>query len=85
MIQRQRDEWQMRDDARTLAAANEIMADKQRHSDAVKMAKTMAADDAKRAEAMKKVAGMSTTKNAVQSNTQRVNTMFLESIARATR
>ncbi len=82
---RETDEWQMRDDARTLAQANEIMADEKRHANAVKMAKRMAADDAKRAEAMKKVAGMSTTKNVVQSSTQRVNTAFLESIARVTR
>ncbi len=79
------DEWQMRDDARTLAEANEIMSDRQRHANAVKMAKKMAVEEDKRQRSMKKVAGMKITGNEVKSTTERVNDAFRASIARATR
>lgn len=85
MMTRKRDEWEVRQDARTLAEANEIMADKERHSEAVKMAQRMANDDVKRANAMKKVAGMKTTSNSVSGNTSRVNEAFLNSINMAQR
>ena len=85
MTKRKRDEWEIRGDARTLAEANEIMADKERHAEAVKMAQRMADDDAKRANAMKKVAGMKTTSNSVTGNTSRVNEAFFSSINMARR
>jgi len=53
--------WQREDDARTLARAQEIIADKKRHSGAVKEAKNMVKTEEKRAMAMKKVAAKKPT------------------------
>lgn len=52
-----RDEWEIRDDARSLARAEEIKADPQRYKEAVTMAKKMIADEQKQLRGMKKVAG----------------------------
>ena len=49
-------DWMAEDDARTMAQYEEIMADAQRKSRAVKAAKSMASDLNKRANAMNKVA-----------------------------
>jgi len=49
-------QWQREDDARTLARAEEIIANKSRHTGAIKEAKKMVKDEEKRAAAMKKVA-----------------------------
>ena len=57
-----REEWEMRDDARTLARAEEIKADKERLSDALKMAKQIANEDLARMNGMLKVAGKSQPK-----------------------
>lgn len=48
--------WQREDDARTLARAEEIIADRMRHTGAVSEAKKMVKAEEKRAAAMKKVA-----------------------------
>jgi hypothetical protein len=49
--------WQAQDDARALAQAEEIKMDSARLKRAKDEAKKIAADDIKRAQAMKKVAG----------------------------
>ena len=49
-------DWRAEDDARTMAAYNEIMSDKTRMARAIKVAKNQAKDLEKRANAMKKVA-----------------------------
>jgi hypothetical protein len=50
-------EWQAEDDARSLAQAEEIKADKPRLDKAQDAAKRMADEEAERAKAMRKVAG----------------------------
>jgi membrane protein involved in colicin uptake len=50
-------EWQAEDDARSLAQAEEIKADKARLDKAQSAAKRMADEEAERAKAMRKVAG----------------------------
>ena len=49
-------EWQAKDDARTLSAAQEILADKKRLSAAAKAAKALAVEKTAEAKAMQKVA-----------------------------
>jgi len=53
--------WQAESDAETMARYEEIMADSARRNAAVKAAKEKASDLNKRANAMSKVAGKSTT------------------------
>ena len=53
--------WQAESDAETMARYEEIMADSVRRNAAVKAAKEKASDLNKRANAMNKVAGKSTT------------------------
>jgi len=53
---REQKKWQREDDARTLARAQEITDNKARHNGAIREAKIMAREDAKRVAAMKKVA-----------------------------
>jgi hypothetical protein len=50
-------QWQIEDDARTLARYQEIMQDSKRRNAAIKQAKTEAANLEKRANAMKMAAG----------------------------
>lgn len=50
-------DWQAQDDARALAQAEEIKADKPRLDKAQQAAKKMADEEAERAKAMRKVAG----------------------------
>lgn len=52
-----REEWEIREDARTLARAEEIKADKDRMREATRMAKQLADEDIKRVSGMLKVAG----------------------------
>lgn len=52
-----RDEWEMRDDARTLARAEEIKADKGRYKDALSMADRIADEAIKEVSGMLKIAG----------------------------
>lgn len=54
--------WREESDARTLAEAQEIMADKKRLAAATKRAQTLAQEKQKEASAMKKVAGKKPTK-----------------------
>jgi len=49
--------WRAQDDARTLATAEEIKMDSARLNLAQSAAKTMAEEEAKRAQAMRKIAG----------------------------
>lgn len=57
MMNRPRDEWEIREDARTLARAEEIKADRARMKEAQQMAQQMADEDIKRVSGMLKVAG----------------------------
>ena len=57
MMNRPRDEWEIREDARTLARAEEIKADRARMKEAQQMAQKMADEDIKRVSGMLKVAG----------------------------
>lgn len=63
MFNRPREDWEKRDDARTLAQAEEIKADKQRYADATAMARQMADEEIKRAQSILKVAGKKPPKN----------------------
>ena len=57
-----REDWEIRDDARTLARAEEIKADKERLADAQMMAKKIAQEEINRMNGMLKVAGKPTPK-----------------------
>ena len=57
MMNRPRDEWEIREDARALARAEEIKADRARMKEAQQMAQKMADEDIKRVSGMLKVAG----------------------------
>ena len=54
---RVRDEWEIREDARTLARAEEIKADKARFNEAQQMAQKLANEEIARMNGMLKVAG----------------------------
>lgn len=54
---RPREEWEIREDARVLARAEEIKADKDRMRDATQMAKQLADEEMKRMSGLMKVAG----------------------------
>ena len=75
--------WRMRSDARTLAEAQEILADKKRHADAVKMAQQMVADDMKKFNALKKVAGTKVSNESVRVGSKNANDIFRESVDKA--
>ena len=62
----EKDEWEMRDDARTLARAEEIKADKERYANATMMAGKMAEEEIKKAESIIKVAGKKVPKTPVE-------------------
>lgn len=57
MRTQKREEWEIREDARTLARAEEIKADKQRAREAYAMASTLANEELQRVNGMLKVAG----------------------------
>ena len=59
---RVREEWEKRDDARTLARAEEIKADKQRLADAQKAARDIANEEIERVKGIMKIAGKSLPK-----------------------
>jgi len=64
--------WRQRDDARVLAQAEQIKADKERYQGAIIGAKEIASEEIKQAESIAKVAGMKlpkVPKNEVPSNT----------------
>ena len=75
--------WRMRNDARTLADAQEILADKERHADAVKAAQQMVADNMKKFNAMKKVAGTKVSSESVRVGGKNANDIFRESVNKA--
>ena len=75
--------WRMRSDARTLAEAQEILADKERHADAVKAAQQMVADNMKKFNAMKKVAGTKVSSESVRVGGKNANDIFRESVNKA--
>ena len=75
--------WRMRSDARTLAEAQEILADKERHADAVKAAQQMVADNMKKFNAMKKVAGTKVSSESVRVGSKNANDIFRESVNKA--
>lgn len=62
--QRPRDEWEIREDARTLARAEEIKADKERMKEAQQMAGQLADEELKRMRGILKVAGKNPPKSA---------------------
>ncbi len=61
-------EWRGRDDARTLANAEAIRADKNRYNNARNKAKEMATASIKEAKGMSKVAGMKVSGISADSN-----------------
>lgn len=75
--------WRMINDARTLAEAQEILADKERHADAVKAAQQMVADNMKKFNAMKKVAGTKVSSESVRVGGKNANDIFHESVNKA--
>lgn len=63
-VERPREEWEIREDARTLARAEEIKADKERMRDATQMAQKLADEEMKRINGMMKVAGRKVPKSS---------------------
>lgn len=72
--------WRMESDARTLAEAQEILADKERHADAVKMAQQMVVDDMKKLNCLKKVAGTKVSDESVHIGSRNANDIFHEKV-----
>ena len=64
---RPREEWEIREDARVLARAEEIKADKDRMRDATQMAKQLADEEMKRMSGLMKVAGKKQPKSSTSS------------------
>ena len=83
MMSAEEKKWRIRSDARTLAEAQEILADKERHAGAVKAAQQMVADDMKRFNAMKKVAGTKVSSESISVGSKNVNDIFRESVNKA--
>ena len=83
MMSAEEKKWRIKSDARTLAEAQEILADKERHADAVKAAQQMVADDMKRFDAMKKVAGTKVSSESISVDSKNVNDIFRESVNKA--
>ena len=75
--------WRMRSDATTLAEAQEILADKERHANAVKAAQQMVADNMKKFNVMKKVAGTKVSSESVRVGSRNANDIFHESVNKA--
>ena len=65
--------WRRREDARILAHAEQIKADKERYKGAVLGAKEIAQEEIERVKGIAKVAGMKTPKVPPQSEEQPVN------------
>lgn len=63
-VERPREEWEVREDARVLARAEEIKADKDRMRDATQMAKQLADEEIKRMSSLMKVAGRKQPKSS---------------------
>lgn len=83
MMSAEEKKWRMRSDARTLAEAQEILADKERHANAVKMAQQMVVDETKSFNAMKKVAGTKVSSESVRIGSKNANDLFHESVNEA--
>ena len=64
MMNRPREEWEIREDARVLARAEEIKADKARMKEAQQMAQQLADEDIKQISGMLKVAGRKPPKHS---------------------
>ena len=69
---RVREEWEKRDDARTLARAEEIKADKERLADAQKAARDIASEEIERVKGIIKVAGKQVPKKPKTETTETV-------------
>ena len=76
MMSAEEKKWRMRSDARTLAEAQEIIADKERHADAVKAAQQMVADDMKKFNALKKIAGTKVSSESVRVGGKNASDIF---------
>ena len=83
MMSAEEKKWRMESDARTLAEAQEILADKERHADAVKAAQQMVADDMKKFNALKKIAGTKVSSESVRVGGKNANDIFRESVNKA--
>lgn len=75
--------WRREHDARVLAEAQEILADKERHADAVKAAQQMVVDNKKKFSAMKKVAGTKVSSESVRIGGKNADGIFHESVNKA--
>ena len=82
-ISEEEKKWRMRSDATTLAEAQEILADKERHANAVKAAQQMVADNMKKFNVMKKVAGTKVSSESVHVGSRNANDNFHESVNKA--
>ena len=82
-ISKEEKKWRVRSDARTLAEAQEIIADKERHADAVKAAQEIIADNMKKFNVMKKVAGTKVSSESVRVGSRNANDIFHESVNKA--
>ena len=82
-ISEEEKKWRVRSDARTLAEAQEIIADKERHADAVKAAQEIIADNMKKFNVMKKVAGTKVSSKTVRVGSENANDIFRESVNKA--
>ena len=83
MMSAEEKKWRMESDARTLAEAQEIIADKERHADAVKAAQQMVADDMKKFNALKKIAGTKVSNESVRVGGKNASDIFRESVNKA--
>lgn len=83
MMSAEEKKWRMKSDARVLAEAQEILADKERHADAVKMAQQMVVDEMKSFNAMKKVAGTKVSSESIHVSGKNANDLFHESVDEA--
>ena len=83
MMSAEEKKWRMESDARTLAEAQEIIADKERHADAVKAAQQMVADDMKKFNALKKIAGTKVSSESVRVGGKNASDIFRESVNKA--
>ena len=82
-ISEEEKKWRMRNDAMTLTEAQEILADKERHANAVKAAQQMVVDKMKSFNAMKKVAGTKVSSESVHVGDRSANDIFHESVNKA--
>lgn len=63
METRKREEWEIKEDARTLAVANEIQNDKLRYKEATEMASKMAKEQLERIEGLLKISKKAKSSN----------------------